>query len=186
MVTTVAERSLSAEFRKTSHLCRRSPGRRWWTACDEGARETTGRSAVRKKRISGASVLAMIRVLKNRITWSASANKVMPYVTEDTMEAHILCDLGPHAGGQLIHQRQELIGRDFLHSFLKHRVKEYWRLNSILYKLIKDESEKMFFRCVWQTFIMSFTALTSAFSSQSEARRNTQVSCSSPCSRHSM
>lgn len=36
-------------------------------------------------------------------------NKVMYYVTEDVMEAHILCHaschLGSHASGQLIHER---------------------------------------------------------------------------------
>lgn len=52
---------------------------------------------------------------------------VLHYVIEDIMEACILsetsCHLGPHASGQLIHERQKLVGRDLLHPFLEEKIK---------------------------------------------------------------
>lgn len=51
--------------------------------------------------------------------------KVLPYLIEDIMEASILtdagCHLGPHASGQLIHERQKLVGGDLLHPFLEEK-----------------------------------------------------------------
>lgn len=45
------------------------------------------------------------------------------------MEACILsrpsCHLSPHASGQLIHERQELVGGDLLHAFLEEKLRAF-------------------------------------------------------------
>lgn len=117
--------------------------------------------------------------------------KKLHYIDENIMEARVLSDasyhLGSHASCQLIHERQKLVGRNLLHPFLEHKISEILSIELPSYRVafIPNLNAKQF-GCVLPTFIMTFMALTSAFSSQSEARRNTQVSCSSPCSRHWM
>lgn len=147
-----------------------------------------------------------------------------PHAAEDVLEARVLrghsrCLLCPHASRQLVHERQELVGRDILHPLLEgttmvptprrqdpirfnnkyNKQSEVWT-HLLMQWLRTTQKIKLSYRELletdmqkpsdskswWSTFTMSLTAFTSALPSHSEARRNTQVSCSSPSSRHWM
>lgn len=79
------------------------------------------------------------------------------YIIEDIMESRILsdasCHLGSHAGSQLIHERQKLVGWNLLHPFLEHTIDEKIKTQETF--IISAENELIDLL----TFIRSFTNL---------------------------